>query len=66
MLTSGHPELEQYPYVRRSAYIEPFFTPLDMFNDELRFTAAVTDAGACQVCTLKEINNSTKKLPRVV
>ena len=42
-------EVEHYPYTRRSTFHVPFFTPLDMFNKDVEFNAAVTDAGACQV-----------------
>ena len=42
-------EVDQYPYTKRNNFHEPYFTPLDMFNEDLEFTAAVTDAGSCQV-----------------
>ena len=42
-------ELAQYPYTRRDIFQEPFFIPIDMNNNSLEFTSAVTDAGACQV-----------------
>ena len=48
-------EIEQYPYTRRSTYHVPFFTPLDMFNKDEEFNAAVTDAGACQVLYVCQI-----------
>ena len=42
-------EVDQYPYTKRNTFHEPYFIPLDMFSNGLEFTAAVTDAGACQV-----------------
>ena len=46
-------ELVKYPYTRRDTFQEPFFTPLDMFDNGLEFTSSVTDAGACQVYSTK-------------
>ena len=58
-------EIEQYPYTRRSTYHVPFFTPLDMFNKDEEFNAAVTDAGACQVNYLCSIPNIRIKLKQI-
>ena len=42
-------ELVKYPYTKRDTFQEPFFTSIDMLDNGLEFTSAVTDAGACQV-----------------
>ena len=53
-------EVDQYPYTKRNTFHEPYFIPLDMFNNGLEFTAAITDSGACQVYSL-EVNLKTEK-----
>ena len=59
-------ELGHYPYERRDAVDDPYFTPVDISEANLGFHAAMTDAGICQVYNGNSLSSTYTTTDRIM
>ena len=53
-------ELDNYPYSRKAKFVDPHFTPPDIYNPNVDFKPAITDAGICHVLNGESLQSTVR------